>query len=191
MILVRLQFGVTTADHFLFVPLTLGLSVLVAIMETQYVRTGNETYKKMTQFWGKLFLINFSMGVVTGLVQEFQFGMNWPEYSRFMGGIFGAPLAIEALSAFFVESTFLGVWTFGWDRLPKKVHALSIWLVAAASNLSALWILIANPFIQEPVGYVLRHGRAEMVSFWALATNPHVFYQFLWERTKRDAWSVS
>lgn len=178
LVLARLQFGVTTAYHFLFVPLTLGLSVLVAIMETQYVRTGNETYKRMTQFWGKLFLINFAMGVVTGLVQEFQFGMNWSEYSRFMGDIFGAPLAIEALLAFFIESTFLGVWVFGWDRLPKKIHALAIWLVAVASNLSALWILIANSFMQEPVGYVLRHGRAEMSSFWAVVTNPHVFYQF-------------
>ncbi|CAA7602182.1 Cytochrome ubiquinol oxidase subunit 1 [Acididesulfobacillus acetoxydans] len=178
LVLARLQFGITTAYHFLFVPLTLGLSVLVAIMETQYVRTGDETYKKMTQFWGKLFLINFAMGVVTGLVQEFQFGMNWSEYSRFMGDIFGAPLAIEALLAFFIESTFLGVWVFGWDRLPKKVHALTIWLVAIASNLSALWILIANSFMQEPVGYVLRHGRAEMSSFWAVVTNPHVFYQF-------------
>lgn len=178
LILARLQFGVTTAYHFLFVPLTLGLSVLVAIMETQYVRTGDEMYKKMTQFWGKLFLINFTMGVVTGLVQEFQFGMNWSEYSRFMGDIFGAPLAIEALLAFFVESTFLGVWVFGWDRLPKKVHVLSIWLVAVASNLSALWILIANSFMQEPVGYVLRRGRVEMSNFWAVVTNPHVFYQF-------------
>ncbi|MGC7872534.1 cytochrome ubiquinol oxidase subunit I [Desulfosporosinus sp. SYSU MS00001] len=178
LILSRLQFAVTTSYHFLFVPLTLGLGVLVALMETWYVRTGNETYKKMTKFWGKLFLINFAMGVVTGLVQEFQFGMNWSEYSRFVGDIFGAPLAVEALLAFFLESTFLGVWVFGWDRLPKKVHLLSIWLVAISSNLSALWILIANSFMQEPVGYALRHGRAEMTSFLALVTNPHVFYQF-------------
>lgn len=178
LILARLQFAVTTSYHFLFVPLTLGLSVLVAMMETWYVRTGDEIYKKMTKFWGKLFLINFAMGVVTGLVQEFQFGMNWSEYSRFMGDIFGAPLAIEALLAFFLESTFLGVWIFGWDKLPKKLHALSIWLVALASNLSALWILIANSFMQEPVGYILRNGRAEMQSFFAVITNPHVFYQF-------------
>lgn len=178
LILSRLQFAVTTSYHFLFVPLTLGLSVLVAIMETLYVRTGNETYKKMTKFWGKLFLINFAVGVVTGLVQEFQFGMNWSEYSRFMGDIFGAPLAIEALLAFFIESTFLGLWVFGWDKLSKKVHLLSIWLVAFASNISALWILIANSFMQEPVGYVLRNGRAEMNSFLALITNEHVFYQF-------------
>ncbi|HVJ48284.1 cytochrome ubiquinol oxidase subunit I [Desulfitobacterium sp.] len=178
LILARLQFAVTTSYHFLFVPLTLGLSVLVAIMETMYVRSGDETYKKMTKFWGKLFLINFAVGVVTGLVQEFQFGMNWSEYSRFMGDIFGAPLAIEALLAFFLESTFLGLWVFGWEKLPKKIHALCIWLVAIASNMSALWILIANSFMQEPVGYVLRNGRAEMESFLALITNPHVFYQF-------------
>lgn len=178
LILSRLQFAVVSSYHFLFVPLTLGLGVLVAMMETWYVRTENETYKQMTKFWGKLFLINFAMGVVTGLVQEFQFGMNWSEYSRFVGDIFGAPLAVEALVAFFLESTFLGVWVFGWDRLPKKVHALSIWLVAIASNLSALWILIANSFMQEPVGYVLRNGRAEMTDFLALITNPHIFYQF-------------
>ncbi|MDP4126482.1 MAG: cytochrome ubiquinol oxidase subunit I [Bacillota bacterium] len=178
LILSRLQFAVVTSYHFLFVPLTLGLGVLVAMMETWYVRTGNETYKKMTKFWGRLFLINFAMGVVTGLVQEFQFGMNWSEYSRFVGDVFGAPLAVEALVAFFLESTFLGVWVFGWDRLPKKVHALSIWLVAIASNLSALWILIANSFMQEPVGYSLRNGRAEMTDFLALITNPHIFYQF-------------
>ena len=115
----RLQFATTTIYHFFFVPLTLGLSILVAIMETMYVRTGDEVYKKMTKFWGKLFLINFAMGVVTGLVQEFQFGMNWSEYSRFVGDVFGAPLAIEALMAFFLESTFLGIWIFGWDKLPK------------------------------------------------------------------------
>lgn len=178
LILARFQFAVTSSYHFLFVPLTLGLSVLVAIMETFYVRTGDETYKKMTKFWGKLFLVNFAVGVVTGLVQEFQFGMNWSEYSRFMGDIFGAPLAIEALLAFFIESTFLGIWVFSWDKLPKKVHCLSIWLVAIASNLSSLWILIANSFMQEPVGYVLRNDRAEMDNFLALITNPHVFYQF-------------
>lgn len=174
----RLQFATTTIYHFFFVPLTLGLSILVAIMETLYVRTGDEVYKKMTKFWGKLFLINFAMGVVTGLVQEFQFGMNWSEYSRFVGDIFGAPLAIEALSAFFLESVFLGIWIFGWDKLPKAVHAGVIWVVAIGSNLSALWILIANSFMQEPVGYVLRNGRAEMVDFWALVTNPHVWQQF-------------
>ncbi|HZK85194.1 MAG TPA: cytochrome ubiquinol oxidase subunit I [Desulfosporosinus sp.] len=178
LILSRLQFAVITSYHFLFVPLTLGLSVLVAMMESWYVKTGNETYKKMTKFWGKLFLINFAMGVVTGIVQEFQFGMNWSEYSRFVGDIFGAPLAIEALVAFFLESVFLGLWIFGWDKLSKKTHALTIWLVAIGTNLSALWILIANSFMQEPVGYILRNGRAEMTDFFALITNPHVIYQF-------------
>ncbi len=177
-LLARLQFGITTVYHFFFVPLTLGLSVLVAIMETMYVRSGNAVYKQMTKFWGKLFLINFAMGVVTGIVQEFQFGMNWSEYSRMVGDIFGAPLAIEALLAFFMESTFLGVWVFGWDKLSKKAHAAVIWLVAIGSNLSALWILIANSFMQEPVGYALRNGRAEMESFLALITNPNVLLQF-------------
>jgi len=174
----RMQFATTTIYHFFFVPLTLGLSVLLAIMETMYVRTGDEVYKKMVKFWGKLFLINFAMGVVTGLVQEFQFGMNWSEYSRFVGDVFGAPLAIEGLLAFFMESTFLGIWIFGWDRLPKAVHAAVMWAVAIGSNLSALWILIANSFMQEPVGYALRNGRAEMVDFGALFGNPHVWQQF-------------
>jgi cytochrome d ubiquinol oxidase subunit I len=174
----RWQFAATTIYHFFFVPLTLGLSILVAIMETAYVRTGDETYKRMTKFWGKLFVINFAMGVVTGIVQEFQFGMNWSEYSRFVGDIFGAPLAIEALLAFFLESTFLGIWIFGWDKLSKKAHAAAFWLVAIGSNLSALWILIANSFMQQPVGYVLRNGRAEMNDFLALITNPHVRVQF-------------
>jgi len=174
----RWQFGITTVYHFLFVPLTLGLSILVAIMETMYVKTGNELYKKMTKFWGKLFLVNFSMGVATGIVQEFQFGMNWAEYSRFMGDIFGAPLAMEALTAFFLESTFLGLWIFGWDKLSKKVHLACIWLVAFSSNLSAFWILVANSFMQSPVGYSLQNGRAEMVDFLAVITNPYVFGQF-------------
>jgi len=176
-LLARLQFGVTTVYHYFFVPLTLGLSVLVAIMETLYVRTGQDMYKRMTKFWGKLFLINFAMGVVTGIVQEFQFGMNWSEYSRFVGDIFGAPLAIEALMAFFLESTLLGVWIFGWDKLSKGLHAVVMWLVAIGSNLSALWILIANSFMQEPVGYVLRNGRAEMNDFFALLLNPSVGVQ--------------
>lgn len=178
LLLARWQFAITTVYHFLFVPLTLGLSVLVAIMETIYVRTGNETYKKMARFWGRLFLINFAMGVVTGIVQEFHFGMNWSEYSRFVGDIFGAPLAVEALAAFFLESTFLGVWIFGWDKLSKPLHAATIWLVAVATNLSAFWILVANSFMQEPAGYIIRHGRAEMTDFFALLTNPHVWYQF-------------
>jgi cytochrome d ubiquinol oxidase subunit I len=176
--LARLQFAVTTVYHFFFVPLTLGMAILIAIMQTIYYRTGNDLYKRMTQFWGKLFLINFAMGVATGIVQEFQFGMNWSEYSRFVGDIFGAPLAIEALLAFFIESTFLGLWFFGWDKLPKGVHLATIWLVAIGSNLSALWILIANSFMQQPVGFVLRNGRAEMTDFLALVTNSNVWVQF-------------
>jgi cytochrome d ubiquinol oxidase subunit I len=176
--LARWQFAITTVYHFFFVPLTLGLSILVAIMETLYVRTGDEAYKRLTKFWGKLFLINFAMGVATGIVQEFQFGMNWSEFSRYVGDVFGAPLAIEALLAFFLESTFLGIWIFGWDKLPKRVHAATIWLVAIGSNLSALWILIANSFMHEPVGFTLNAGRAEMTDFGALLTNPHVWLQF-------------
>jgi cytochrome bd ubiquinol oxidase subunit I len=177
--LARLQFASTTVYHFFFVPLTLGLSVIVAVMETLYVRTGKETYKRMTKFWGKIFIINFAMGVVTGIVQEFQFGMNWSEYSRYVGDIFGAPLAIEALLAFFLESVFLGVWIFGWDRLSKGVHLTAIWLVAFASNLSALWILIANSFMQQPVGYaLLEDGRIVMNDFFALVLNPNIWYQF-------------
>jgi cytochrome bd ubiquinol oxidase subunit I len=178
LILSRWQFAITTIYHFFFVPLTLGLGLLTAIMQTVYYRTGDETWKRMTKFWGKLFVINFAMGVVTGIVQEFQFGMNWSEYSRFVGDIFGAPLAIEALLAFFIESTFIGMWIFGWDRLSKRLHLTAIWLAAIAANLSALWILIANSWMQEPVGYVLRNGRAEMVDFLALITNPHVWVQW-------------
>jgi cytochrome d ubiquinol oxidase subunit I len=178
LLLARLQFAVTTIYHFFFVPLTLGLSVLVAVMETIYVRTGQEVYKRMAKFWGKLFLINFAMGVVTGIVQEFQFGMNWSEYSRFVGDIFGAPLAIEALLAFFLESTFLGIWIFGWERLSKGLHAAAIWMVAIGANISALWILIANSFMQQPVGYAVQNGRAEMTDFLALIFNPNVWVQF-------------
>ncbi|MGQ9644025.1 MAG: cytochrome ubiquinol oxidase subunit I [Ignavibacterium sp.] len=176
--LARWQFAITTVYHFFFVPITLGLSIAVAIMQTAYYRTGNEAYKKMTKFWGKLFLINFAIGVVTGIVQEFQFGMNWSQYSRFMGDIFGAPLAIEALLAFFMESTFLGIWIFGWEKLPKKMHLASIWLVAIGSNLSAIWILAANSFMQQPVGYAIKNGRAEMTDFFAIITNGHLWVQF-------------
>ncbi len=176
--LARLQFGVTTVYHFFFVPLTLGLSIMVAIMETLYVRSGREVYKQMTKFWGKLFVINFAMGVVTGIVQEFQFGMNWSEYSRFVGDIFGTPLAIEALLAFFLESTFLGIWLFGWDKLSKKLHAATIWVVAISSNISALWILIANSFMQQPVGYEIVNGRAQMTSFGEVVFNPNIWTQF-------------
>ncbi len=178
LLLSRLQFAVTTVYHFFFVPLTLGLSIFVAILETLYVTRGDETYKRMVQFWGKLFLINFAMGVVTGIVQEFQFGMNWSEYSRFVGDIFGAPLAIEALLAFFLESTFLGIWIFGWDKLSKRMHLAAMWLVAVGSNISALWILIANSFMQQPAGYVLQNGRAQMTDIFALIFNPNVWVQF-------------
>ena len=174
----KLQFALTCMFHFIFVPLTLGLSVLVAMMETRYVMSGNELYKRMTKFWGKLLLINFALGVVTGITMEFQFGMNWAEYSRYVGDIFGAPLAIEATVAFFLESVFIGVWAFGWEKVSRRVHLLSIWLVALATNLSGLWILLANGWMQHPVGYVLRNGRAEMVDFMAVVTNPYGLLKF-------------
>lgn len=183
--LARLQFGITTVYHFFFVPLTLGLTIMVAAMQTAYFRAdraGNieaaAKYKHMTKFWGKLMLINFAMGVVTGIVQEFQFGMNWSEYSRFVGDIFGAPLAIEALAAFFIESTFLGLWIFGWDKLSKRVHLMTIWLVAFAANLSAYWILVANSWMQNPVGFELVNGRPQMNDFFAVITNPNVLLQW-------------
>lgn len=170
----RWQFGLTTVYHFLFVPLTLGLGWFVAYMQTRYYQTKDETFRKMAKFWGKLFLINFAIGVVTGIVQEFQFGMNWSEYSRYVGDIFGAPLAIEALLAFFLESTFLGVWIFGEGKVSEKVHLASIWLAAIGANLSALWILLANGWMQHPVGYIINEvtGRAELVDFFALIGNP-------------------
>ncbi len=176
--LARWQFAITTVYHFFFVPLTLGLSIFVALLESKYVSSGDETYKRMAKFWGTLFLINFAMGVATGLVQEFQFGLNWSGYSRFMGDIFGAPLAIEALLAFYMESTFLGVWVFGWDKLSKKLHAAMIWLVAIGSNLSAIWILVANSFMQHPLGYKLENGKAIMTNFVKVATNPNVLFQW-------------
>ncbi|GAA2376373.1 cytochrome ubiquinol oxidase subunit I [Catellatospora methionotrophica] len=171
--LARWQFGVTTVYHFLFVPLTIGLVFMVAAFETAWVRTGNEKWLKLTKFYGKLFLINFAMGLVTGIVQEFQFGMNWSEYSRFVGDVFGAPLAMEALVAFFLESTFLGLWIFGWDRLPKKVHAACIWVVAVGTVLSAYFILAANSWMQNPVGYRINPdtGRAELTDIVAVLTN--------------------
>lgn len=178
LLLARWQFGLTTVYHFLFVPLTLGLVWVVAVFHTLWHRSGQDVHLRMTRFWGKLFLINFALGVVTGIVQEFQFGMNWSDYSRFVGDIFGAPLAIEALVAFFIESTFLGVWIFGWDRLPKRVHLASIWLVAIGSNLSALWILIANSFMQQPRGFVLEEGKARLVDFAQVVLNPNVLVQF-------------
>jgi cytochrome d ubiquinol oxidase subunit I len=171
--LARWQFAITTVYHFLFVPITLGLSWLVAGMQTAWVRTGNEKWLRATKFFGKIFLINFAMGVVTGIVQEFQFGMNWSDYSRFVGDIFGAPLAVEGLLAFFLESTFLGLWIFGWDRLPKGLHLATIWMASLGTLLSAYFILAANSWMQHPVGYELNPetGRAELTDFLAVLTN--------------------
>lgn len=168
----RLQFAMATIFHFIFVPLTLGLSWIIAIMEAKYVKTGDEDYKRMAKFWGKLFLINFALGIVTGITLEFQFGTNWSRYSEYVGDVFGPLLAIEASVAFFLESTFIAVWAFGWNRLSPKVHATAIWLVALASNISAIWILLANGFMQHPVGFVMRNGRAELNDFKALLLNP-------------------
>jgi cytochrome bd ubiquinol oxidase subunit I len=172
--LARWQFGIVTVYHFLFVPITIGLSALVAGYETAWVRTSKEHYLRLTKFFGKLFLINFAIGVVTGIVQEFQFGMNWSDYSRFVGDIFGAPLAIEGLLAFFLESTFLGLWVFGWDKLPRKLHAACIWVVHIGTLLSAYFILAANSFMQHPVGYKYNPdtGRAELENFGKVLTNP-------------------
>lgn len=177
--LARLQFALTSIYHWLFVPFTLGMTITVAVLEWTYVKTKKDVYKKMAKFWGKLFLLNFAMGVVTGIVQEFHFGMNWSEYSRFMGDIFGAPLALEALTAFFLESTFMGVWIFGWNRLSSKLHAFVATLVALGTNISAFWILVASSFMQHPVGYVIRNGRAEMENFATIIANPYLPGQFL------------
>ena len=179
LLLSRVQFAATTMFHFLFVPLTLGLSIMVAWMETRYVKTGDETYLKMTKFWGKLFLINFAVGVVTGITLEFQFGTNWSIYSAYVGDIFGSILAIEATAAFFLESTFIGVWIFGWNKLSKKAHATVAWLIAFGSNLSAVWILIANAWMQSPVGFTIRDGRAELVDFFAVITQKFAIVKFI------------
>ena len=158
--LARIQFAMTSIYHFLFVPLTLGLAPLVAVMQTRWHRTGDEAWLRLTKFFGTLLLINFAIGVATGLVQEFQFGMNWSVYSKFVGGVFGAPLAIEGLAAFALEATFLGLWIFGWDRLSPRVHLATIWLVALGTWLSAYFILVANSWMQHPVGYELVDGEA-------------------------------
>jgi cytochrome bd ubiquinol oxidase subunit I len=169
----RWQFGITTVYHFLLVPLTIGLAPIIAAMQTAWVITGNPAWYRLTRFFGKLFLINFALGVATGIVQEFQFGMNWSEYSRFVGDVFGAPLAMEGLIAFFFESTFIGLWIFGWSRLPRLVHLACIWIVAMAVNLSAYFIIAANSFMQHPVGthYNPDTGRAELTSIVAMLTN--------------------
>jgi cytochrome bd ubiquinol oxidase subunit I len=169
----RWQFGITTVYHFIFVPLTIGLAPLLAVMQTAWVITDNVAWYRLTKFFGKLFLINFAIGVATGIVQEFQFGMNWSEYSKFVGDIFGAPLAMEGLAAFFFESTFIGLWIFGWSRLPRLVHLACIWIVAIGVNVSAFFIIAANSFMQHPVGahYNPATHRAELNSIGALLTN--------------------
>ncbi len=177
----RWQFGITTVYHFIFVPLTIGLAPIIAGMQTAWVVTGNASWYRLTRFFGKLFLINFAIGVATGIVQEFQFGMNWSQYSRFVGDIFGAPLAFEGLIAFFFESTFIGLWIFGWGRLPRLVHLACIWIVALAVNASAFFIIAANSFMQHPVGarFNPASGRAELVDFGALLTNNTALWAFL------------
>ncbi|MGE4506986.1 MAG: cytochrome ubiquinol oxidase subunit I [Desulfovibrionaceae bacterium] len=184
LLLSRLQFAAATMFHFIFVPLTLGISVLIAIMETKFVRTGDEVYQRMAKFWGKIFLINFALGVVTGITLEFQFGTNWSRYSAYVGDIFGSLLAIEATAAFFLESTFVGVWAFGWKKLSPKMHMIAAWLVAIASNLSAVWILLANGFMQNPVGFekvALEGGGEKLVlnDFGAVVTNMFAWQQFI------------
>jgi cytochrome d ubiquinol oxidase subunit I len=177
----RLQFAMTALYHFLFVPLTLGMTFLLAIMESVYVMTGKQVYKDMTKFWGKLFGINFALGVTTGLTMEFQFGTNWAYYSHYVGDIFGAPLAIEGMMAFFLESTFIGLFFFGWDRLTRVQHLTVTWLVAIGSNMSALWILIANGWMQNPVGaeFNFTTMRMELTSFSDLLFNPVAQVKFV------------
>ena len=177
--LARLQFGVTTVFHFIFVPLSIGLAAFVATLQTMHYRTGKPVYERMTRFWGTLMLISFAVGVVTGIVQEFQFGMNWSEYSRYVGDVFGAPLAMEGLAAFFLESTFIGLWIFGRGRMSPRLHLASIWLVVIGTLLSAYFILAANSWMQHPVGYeIAESGRAEMTSIWAVLTNSTTLYAF-------------
>jgi cytochrome bd ubiquinol oxidase subunit I len=177
--LARVQFATTSLYHFLFVPLTLGLAPLVAVMQTLWHRTGNDAWLRLTKFFGTLLLINFAIGVATGLVQEFQFGMNWSVYSVFVGDVFGAPLAIEGLAAFMLEATFLGVWVFGWDRLPPRIHLATIWIAAAGMWLSAYFILVANSWMQRPVGYELVDGRAELTSIGELLGNRFALHAWL------------
>ncbi|HTW42007.1 MAG TPA: cytochrome ubiquinol oxidase subunit I [Solirubrobacteraceae bacterium] len=178
--LARLQFGVTTVFHFIFVPMSIGLAAWVAYCQTRWYRSKDEVYLRMTRFWGKFMLISLAIGVVTGIVQEFQFGMNWSEYSRYVGDIFGAPLAMEGLAAFFLESTFIGLWLFGWNRLSPKVHLATIWLTSFGTILSAFFILAANSWMQHPVGYVINHAlhRAELKSIWAVLGNSTLWLAF-------------
>ncbi|CAM3066098.1 cytochrome ubiquinol oxidase subunit I [Lactococcus hircilactis] len=176
--LARFQFGMTTVFHFFFVPFSVGMLFMTFLLECIYVKTKDEKWKQRTKFFGSIMLLSFAVGVVTGIIQEFQFGMNWSDYSRFVGDIFGAPLAVEALLAFFMESTFLGIWMFGWDRLNKKVHLLTIGLTFFGSVLSSLWILTANSFMQKPVGYEVVDGRATLTNFFALVTNSQTILEF-------------
>lgn len=178
LLLARLQFGVTLTYHFWFVALTLGLSILIALMETRYVLTGHLGDKKLARFFGNFFLVNYAVAIVTGLVNEFQFGMNWSEYSKFVGSVFGAPVALEALTAFFVESVAIGIWVYGWDKISGRAHLLFIWLIALSSNYSAFWILSANAFMQHPVGFTAQNGRVELTDLSALVFNPYLSYQY-------------
>src|SRR5690348_2937161 len=176
----RIQFAFTSINHFFFVPVTIGLAFLTALLQTAWYRNRRDEYLRLTRFFGTLLVINVAIGVVTGLVQEFQFGMNWGAYSRLVGNVFGAPLAMEGLAAFFLESTFLGLWLFGWNRLSRRVHLATIWAVAAGSMLSAAFILAANSWMQHPVGYVMTDGKPVLNDIWALFTNP----VFVWGYTK-------
>ena len=183
LLLARIQFAATTVFHFFFVPITIGMVFLIAIFESIYVKTGDEHYKRITKFFGHLFLINFAVGVVTGILQEFQFGMNWSEYSSFVGDVFGPSLAVEALLAFYLESTFIGIWIFSWEKINKKLHVMCIWLVSIGTLMSAFWILSANSFMQHPVGvkYVENSvigKKAEMIDFFAIIKNPYLWNQF-------------
>src|ERR1700751_5009341 len=174
--LARWQFAFTSINHFFFIPVTIGLAFLTALLQTAWHRNRNDEYLRLTRFFGTLLVINVAIGVVTGLVQEFQFGMNWGAYSKLVGNIFGAPLAMEGLAAFFLESTFLGLWLFGWDKLPRRLHLLTIWAVAAGSALSAAFILAANSWMQHPVGYTMVNGKPQLDNIVAVFTNP----VFLW-----------
>src|SRR5580700_8119076 len=178
--LARVEFAFVTINHFFFVPITIGLAFLTAVLQTAWHRGGRDDYLRLTRFFGVLLVINVAIGVVTGIVQEFQFGMNWGAYSRLVGNIFGAPLAMEGLAAFFLESTFLGLWLFGWDKLPRRIHLLTIWAVSFGSMLSAAFILAANSWMQHPVGYVMVSGKPQLNDIWALFTNP----VFLWGYSK-------
>src|ERR1700755_119953 len=178
--LARVQFAFTSVNHFFFVPITIGLGFLTALLQTAWYRNGRREYLRLTRFFGTLLVINVAIGVVTGIVQEFEFGMNWGAYSRLVGNVFGAPLAMEGLAAFFLESTFLGLWLFGWDKLPRRIHLAAIWLVTLGSMLSAAFILAANSWMQHPVGYIMVNGKPQLNDIWAVFTNP----VFVWGYAK-------